>query len=219
MTPLLNLLAAGALAAPMQASGVEPHWPRLTQFADAAVMARVNDAIAAKEKQNHASYKECLSDLRDAGEKPDDDTWSVTVKVGYLSAHYFSLQVTSSNYCGGAYPNNGVQTPITFDLTTGREVDWNAVFKPGFIPEGLAKLYRASYPRDADPECRKLIVSEEPFESGDDAIFRLQSGKLMLLPMLAHATQACAEEVALPAAKLAPYLADAQLITELGVKK
>ena len=216
----VSLIAAAVLAVPMQASGVEPHWPRLTQFPDAAVMTRVNDAIAAKEKQNHAGYQECLGDLRAAGEKPDDDTWSVSVKVGYLSQHYFSLEVTSSNYCGGAYPNNGIEMPVTFDLATGREIDWNAVFKPGFLPAGLTKLYRASYPRDADPDCRKLVMANEPFESGDDAIFRLQSGKgLVVLPEMAHATQACAEEVALPAAKLAPYLGDAKLLAELGVKK
>ena len=216
----VSLIAAAVLAVPMQASGVEPHWPRLTQFPDAAVMARVNAAIAAKEDQNHADYHECLSDLHNAGEKPDDDTWSVTVKVGYLSQRYFSLQVTSSNYCGGAYPNNGIETPVTFDLATGREVDWKTAFKPGFLLEGLTKLYRAHYPRDAGPDCRKLTMTDDPFESADDAIFRLQSGKgLVVVPELAHATQACAEEVALPAAKLKPYLVDAQLLDELGVKK
>ncbi len=63
-------------------------------------------------------------------------------------------------------------------------------------------------------------MANEPFESADDVIFRLQSGKgLMVLPELAHATQACAEEVALPAAKLAHYLSNAQLLAELGAMK
>jgi hypothetical protein len=218
---VVSMIAAVAvLAAPMQASGTEPHWPRLTQFPDAQVMARVNAAIAAKEKQNAADHKECLSDLHDPGEKPDDETWSLTVKVGYITERYLSLEVTSSSYCGGAYPNNGVEAPLTFDLKTGRELDWNKAFKPGFVPDGLTKLYRAAYPRDADHECRKLVAQDAPFESADDAIFRLQAGKgLMVLPEFPHATQACAEEVALPAAKLAPYLSDPQLLAELGVKK
>jgi hypothetical protein len=214
---VMSLIAAAAvLAAPTQASGTEPHWPRLTQFPDAAVMTRVNAAIAAKEKQNSADYKQCLSDLHDAGEKPDDETWSLSVRIGYLTERYFSLEVTSSSYCGGAYPNNGIETPVTFDLKTGREIDWKTVFKPGFAPDALTKLYRSVYPRDAGPDCRKLVMSEEPFESADGAIFRLQAGRgLMVLPDFAHATQACAEEVALPAAKLAPYLADPALLSEL----
>lgn len=214
------IVAAAVLAAPMQVSGIEPHWPRLTQFPDASVMARVNAAIAAKQDQNHADYKECLSDLHNAGEKPDGDTWMVTVKVGYLSQRYFSLQVTSSNYCGGAYPNNGIETPVTFDLATGRELDWKAAFKPGFLTDRLNALYRAAYPKNADADCRKFVHDQPPFGTADDAIFKLETGKgLVVLPDFPHAVQACAEEMTLPAARIAPFLKNATLLNELGAMK
>jgi hypothetical protein len=214
------IVAAAVLAAPMQVSGIGPHWPRLTQFPDASVMARVNADLAAKEKANAADYKECLSDLHDAGGKPDGDTWSVNVSVTYLSAHFLSVGVTSSNYCGGAYPNNGIETPVTFDLTTGRELDWKTAFKPGFLTDRLNALYRASYPKNADAECRSFVRDQPPFGIAEDAIFKIEAGKgLVVLPDLPHAVQACAEEVRLPAAKLAPYLKNATLLNELGAMK
>jgi hypothetical protein len=216
----VSLIAAAVLAVPMQASGVEPHWPRLTRFPDAAVMAKVNAGLAAKEKQNHADYRDCLSGLRDIGEKPDKDTWSVAVSVTYLSARFMSVNAVASNYCGGAYPNNATQTPVTFDLSTGREIDWKAAFKPSFFGGALTRLYRAAYPKSADAECRKFVTEQDPFETSDGAIFRLQTGKgLVVLPDLPHVVQACAEEETLPVAKLAPYLKKPDLLDEFKIAK
>jgi len=220
MIAMLPALALAFAAAPMHASGTLPHHPRLTRFPDAAVMARVNADLAMKEKANAADYKECLSDLREAGQKPDKDTWSVEVSVTYLSAHFLSVGVTSSNYCGGAYPNNGVQTPITFDLSTGSEIDWKTAFKSGFFAGALDKLYRAAYPRGSDADCRSFVREQPPFGIPEDAIFRLETGKgLVVLPDFPHAMQACAEEVTLPPVALAPYLKNANLLNELGARK
>lgn len=214
------IVAAAVLAAPMQVSGIEPHYPRLTRFPDAAVMARVNADLAAKEKANAADYKECLSDLHDSGGKPDGDTWSVSVSVTYLSAHFLSVGVTSSSYCGGAYPNNGIETPVTYDLSTGSAIDWKTAFKPGFLTDRLNALYRAAYPKNADAECRKLVRDQPPFGIADDAIFRIDAGKgLVVLPDFPHAVQACAQEVPLPLAGIAPYLKNATLLNELGAMK
>jgi hypothetical protein len=213
---VVSLIAAAVLAVPMQISGTTPHYPRLTRFPDAAVMAKVNADLAAKEKQNQADYRDCLSGLRDIAQKPDKDTWSVAVSVTYLSARFMSVNAVVSNYCGGAYPNDGIQTPVTFDLSTGKEIDWKAAFKPSFFSGALTRLYRASYPKSADAECRKTVTEQDPFETADGAIFRLETGKgLVVLPDLPHVVQACAEEVTLPAARLAPFLADARMLAEL----
>lgn len=220
MITMLPVLALAFAAAPMHASGAAPHYPRLTRFPDTMIMARVNADLAAKEKANAADYKQCLSDLRDAGHKPDKDSWAVDVSVSYLSAHFLSVGVTSSNYCGGAYPNNGIQAPVTFDLSTGREIDWKAAFKSGFFTGRLEKLYRAAYPKNADADCRDFVREQPPFAIPEDAIFRLETGKgLVVLPGFPHAMQACAQEVTLPPAKLAPYLKNANLLNELGVPK
>ena len=220
MIAMLPVLALAVTAAPMHASGATPHYPRLTRFPDATVMARVNADLAAKEKANASDYKECLSDLHDAGQKPDKATWSVDVSVTYLSAHFLSVGVTSSNYCGGAYPNDGVQTPVTFDLATGREIDWKTAFKPGFLTGALNTLYRAVYPKSSDAQCRSFVREQPPFASPEDAIFRLETGKgLVVLPDFPHAMQGCAEEVAVPAPKLAPFLRNADLLNELGALK
>lgn len=213
------IVAAAVLAAPMHASGIEPHYPRLTRFPDAKVMARVNADLAAKEKANAADYRECLSDLHDSGGKPDGGTWSVSVSVTYLSAHFLSVGVTSSNYCGGAYPNNGIETPVTYDLSTGSAIDWKTAFKPGFVTDRLNALYRAAY-KTADADCRSLVHDQPPFGIADDAIFRIEAGKgLVVLPDFPHAVQACAQEVTLPPAKIAPYLKNATLLNELGAMK
>jgi len=210
-------------AAPMHTVGARAVYPRLTKFPDAKIMAHVNVLLAAQEKTDRAAYADCLAQLKEQHQKPDKDTYWADISVSYLSARYLSVNVNSSYDCATAYPNAGVETPMTFDLATGRAIDWNTMFKPGFLPSdssdaplsALTKLYRARYSTEKDDaDCRSAIMGDEPFSS--PPIVWLDSGKgLVAQPDFPHVMAACANPVSLSAADLAPYLKDAKLLADL----
>ena len=217
--------APAIAAAPMHTVGAKAVYPRLTGFPDAKIMTRVNALLAAQEKTDRTAYADCLEQIKEQHQKPDKDTYSADIAVSYLSSRYLSVNVNSSYDCAGAYPNAGVETPMTFNLATGQLIDWNAMFKPGFLPSDsaadqasfsvLTKLYRARYSRDkADADCRGVIVSDEPFSS--PPIVWLDAAKgLVVQPDFPHVTAACANPLSLSAADLAPYLKDAKLLADL----
>jgi hypothetical protein len=210
---------AAPTAAPMHTQGANPVYPRLAGLADARVMAQVNALIAAQEKTDRASRADCLMQLKAGGQTPTRDSYSEAVTVTYLSGRLLSLNVVSSYDCGGPYPNDGIETPMTFDLASGRQIDWSKAFKPGFLPSGakgsmLTRLYRAAYPKDQDADCRSAMRDDDPFSEAP--ILWLDSKRgLMVQPDFPHAIAACAEAVALPAAGFAPYLKDAGLAADL----
>ncbi|MEJ0026568.1 MAG: hypothetical protein WDN01_11120 [Rhizomicrobium sp.] len=218
-------LAAAPTAAPLHTSGVKAVYPRLSGLADARAMARVNALLAAQEKTDRGSYTDCLSQLKEAKMTPDKDSYFEDITVRYLSAHYFSVEVVTNYYCAGAYPTNGAETPMTFDLTAGAQIDWSTMFKPGFLPldtadehtppSALTKLYRARYSKAKDDaDCRQAINDQDPF-SGAPIVWLDAKGGVVLQPDFPHVIAACATPLTLSPAEIAPYLKDARLAADL----
>ncbi len=224
-TGVSGLAAAGPTAAPVHTFGARAVYPRLSGLADAKTMARVNGLLAAQEKADRSAYADCLSQLKDAKMTPDKDTYSEDITVRYLSAHFLSVEVLSNYFCAGAYPNNGVETPLTFDLVAGAQVDWTAAFKPGFLPadtadehtppSALTKLYRARYSRAKDDaDCRQAITDQDPFSSAP-IVWLDARGGVVFQPDFPHVMAACATPLTLSPAEIAPYLKDAKLAADL----
>ena len=225
--------AAPAVAVvPLHSIGAKAVYPRLTKFPDAKIMAKVNALLANHEKDDRTAYADCLSMLKDSNMKPDKDTYSVEIAVRYLSSRYLSIDVTTGSYCGGAYPNYGIETPLTVDLGTGQQVDWTTAFKPGFLPmqgvrgpSALTRLYRAKNHNSFkdDPDCRDVILKQDPFVLGSDggssddlpAFWLDDKQGLVVQPVFPHVTQACADQIALSPAEFAPYLKDAKFAADL----
>jgi hypothetical protein len=212
---------AAPSAAPMHTSGAKAVYPRLTQFSDAKIMAAVNAALAAQETADRQAYADCLQQIKDAGQKPDADSYSADISISYLSPHYMSVNVVSSYDCAGAYPNAGIETPLTFDLRTGHAVDWTKMFKPGFLPDGsdklpgIALLYRARYRFEkGDEDCRDAIMHDDPFSDAPIIWLDAQKG-LEMQPDFAHVDAACARLMSLSGAEVAPYLRDPGLAADL----
>lgn len=215
--------ADGPLAAsPMHSSGAMAVYPRLKSFPDAAVMARVNAALAAREKQDRASLDDCLAQAKQASFPIRDGENRTDITVTYLSRRFFSINVTAGYNCGGPYPVSA-QSPMTFDMTAGRIVDWKTMFTPGFWPPqgadggvpGLTKLYRARYhPEDTDEDCRDAVMNQAPFTSAPIVMLDAKKG-LVVWPEFPHVIQACADPVTLTASDLAPYVKDQNLLADL----
>lgn len=63
---------------------------------------------------------ECLSD---ASTLSDNREWGRSVEAPMTGPRFLSLLVTTGYYCGGAHPD-WAQKALTFDLMSGRQVDW-----------------------------------------------------------------------------------------------
>ncbi len=217
--------APSVASAPLHTGGAKAIYPRLTKFPDAKIMAKVNAALAAKEKEDRQAYADCLSQLKDMKMKPDGDTYNEDITVRYLSVHFLSIEVVTSYYCAGAYPTNGAETPVTYDLGNGTAIDWPAQFKPGFLnveskadvppPGMLTKIYRARYSKAADDaDCRQAIGDQDPF-SGAPIVWLDAKGGVVFQPDFPHALAACATPLTLTPAQIAPYLKNAALAADL----
>jgi hypothetical protein len=204
--------------APMHTAGAVPRYPRVMSFPDAAMRAKVNAVLAKAEAEDTKDRAECLASLH-ASHLDDPQAYNVRIDVTYVTTRYLSLQIRRSYNCGGPYPNNGVADPRTIDLSTAQDVNWQWMFKPGFLdaPGGgdgrLAALYRKRYPalRGKDRDCVK-VVREQPLSFS----LHLDAGRgLVAEPDFPHAIQVCAEEIGFPAAEIAPYVQDARLLADL----
>ena len=214
--------SSGIAAAPMASPGPGPTFPRLTAFTDPIVMTKVNALLAEQEKTDRQAQKDCLSQVK---EQKIEGDYAEETRVAYLSPRFLSVAVKSSYSCGGPYPTDGAQSPVTYELTTGTVVDWSKAFKPGFLaaadaPEGappsaLTKLYRARYPKSADAECRKLVTAESDPLSGPPILWLDAKRGVVVQPDFPHVTAACAEEVVLTADDVAPWLADTGAAADL----
>ncbi len=116
-----------------------------------------------------------------------------------------SIEVVASYYCGGAYPTNGAETPVSFDLSSGTQIDWTTQFKPGFLPgevenaplSFLTKTYRARYSKAKDDaDCRQAITDQDPFSSAP-IVWLDAKGGVVFQPDFPHVIAACATPLTL----------------------
>ncbi|HET7229152.1 MAG TPA: hypothetical protein VFJ16_04085 [Longimicrobium sp.] len=83
---------------------------------------------------------------------PDDvrrgrtEPYESEARVTYAANDVFSVAIIASWYCGGAYPVNGADLSVTYDLRTGREVPFTALW--------------ANYARDRRQIIRTLFPSQ-----------------------------------------------------------
>ena len=198
----------------MHLDGSVPRYPRLVTFPDATVRAKVNALLAKAEAQDRKDRDDCLSDLRN-GKVQDPEPYDVRVDVTYVTPRYISMQVRRSYNCGGPYPNNGVPDPRTIDLSIAADVNWQKIFKPGFLENDgrFAALYRKRYPsvHGKDADCASAV-------NGQLLTFLLHLDAkrgLVAEPDFPHAIQACAEEIGFSPTDIAPYVQDAGFLADL----
>ncbi|MBW8304481.1 MAG: hypothetical protein K0M78_11200 [Brevundimonas sp.] len=242
MTRIAAVMAASAFltagCAPAQSEGpaVAPRlvwsaplaedFDALPRVADDTPEAReINAYLDRIDVSDRAERADCLAGGRDNVE------WGRTVKAPMTGPRFVSVLLSTGYYCGGAHPSWG-QKSLTFDLESGRLVDW-----AGFLPDDMAlpryqagdqwpQLLRSSslkarYAREAiaqrrmpegEDECAEVLMDSEPLDVWPDA----RTGGLALqVSGLAHAVSACTETVVMPLAELRQRGVDPALIDAL----
>ena len=191
--------------------------------------ARINAALGRLDRNWAGFVKECL-----AGGKQNEA--SRRVEIPMRGPRFLALLARDNEDCGGAHPDYSL-TALTYDLTTGRPVDWARLLGPrlasaastdsvidgttiGLVssPE-LRKLYvrtlKATGGETAGwwKDCNDVLADEDlKFSVWPDARTR----GLMLAPLLVHAVQACGDETSVPAKDLRPLGVDPALLAQLG---
>jgi hypothetical protein len=191
--------------------------PRLTSFPDPAVRDGVNrqlDSLAASlrcEEEDRGHEYESAAAVTHAA----DDVLSVHVRASY--------------YCGGAYPVNGANVSVTYDLRTGEPVPFAALFAD-FERDG-AEIVRAVFPEHVPRAERLRAAGREP-EAGSgeecDPLYAVESllgtglsytlseRGLTVEPDFAHVARACAEEVLVPFGRIRSFAAPGGVLARVA---
>ena len=162
---------------------------------------------AALQDRQLAAAVDALACQSDLGDKDAGQTaWTQTTRVTWLSPRLLSLQDDVEYFCGGAHPD-AYTSGLILDRATGRTLTAHDLW-PRLSPATLHRRYLAAYPRTADNgDCLAAIQQTEPdWVNTPDAYTTFLSARgLTVWPTyLPHVALACAEEVTLPYASLAP---------------
>lgn len=198
--------------------------PRIASPATPAT-ARINAALGRLDRSWAGYVRDCL-----AGGK--DNEAGRHVDVSMRGPRYLSLQAWDEEDCGGAHPDNSL-TALTYDLETGRPVDWKQLLGSklaaqtsvdnvidgttiGLVssPE-LRRLYvqtlkaSAAEPKDWWSDCADVLAA-------DDLSFSLwldaKKHAVAVRPELEHVVLACAEEADIAPATLHEMGASPELL-------
>lgn len=180
-------------------------FPRLTRFRDQRVMRIVNRQI---DQLTHDFGCE-------AGTR--DPYYKVRSSVEYADKEIFSIYASAEYSCGGAYPTNDDNRSVTFDLRTGRQVQFEELFKD--YQANKREILRTIFAKQVE-RSEKMTASGRPQENtceGDPDLYslaHLESSSfsfnfsrvgLRVQPDWPHVIEGCAELVTVPYIELKRY--------------
>ena len=196
--------------------------PRLA--GDGAAIAAINADLALIASKATANLSEC-----------EGGGFARTVTQPMTGPAYVTYMVMDDFDCGGPYPST-IQTPVTYDLSTGRRLDWTKVLSAWSVTadepvEGpadwlgylhspaLARWYSARMLASTDAEwleqCRDVFDPEQLDLSGFLVWADAATSGIAVAPQLAHVVQACGEQATLSKADMQAAGVPAALIAAL----
>ncbi len=182
--------------------------PFLTRHPSPDVMRRINDRI----RSSFAGHR-CPPD-QPFPAWPDD--YGVDWEVTHASPALWSVSVTEGWFCGAAYPNDQDDS-FTFDLETGEEISFEALFRDWEKDRAaILELLFADALRNAGEECQEAAAADPadtdlapgPRFFGGVFAYHLASTSLSVKEQgLMHAFRACAVLAEVPYEELRQYAA------------
>ncbi len=193
--------------------------PRLT-----APRTRVERAVNRQLDSVSASLR-CLGPTDGFGNKTDH--WS-EVRTTYAANDVLSVFIRFGGFCGGAHPINGVNVSATFDLRTGKQVEFRDLFAdyardaPAIV-RALFPAQTAAADRLTDAEIEGLSEDEFCIQFYTTANlveeyfgYSFSHAGLVAEPGLSHAVRPCVEEAVVPYARLAPFAAPGSILARVA---
>jgi hypothetical protein len=214
------LLAFRAQAAPKAPPRDEIAWkmvkvrhgrfqvPHLTQYRDPKAMKSVNGQIDA-----------IVGEMGCDPETGKADDIEIRSALKLAARDIFSVYLSGSYDCHGAYPINEDLRSTTFDLRTGKPVEFEKLFRDyerdkrailsTIFAKQVARTERhpqTENPAPDDGDCEKApkLYDLDALEEGSYS-FNLAPGGLEVQPEWPHVIQACEIRVTVPYEKLKPY--------------
>jgi hypothetical protein len=184
-------------------------FPEISNFHDKAILEKVNKQL--KEKTDNMR---CLNDMG-AGGSVDVSYWNYnsTATVANTTNDIFSIEIGSSNFCGGAHPNSYDES-ITFDMRTGEKVPFEKLFVNfNASKKALADII-FPYPAtpiplenaDTSGNCEANEIIDIAHNSFDSATYFIKDSKLFVIPSMPHVVGFCAEPKEVSLKTIAQYI-------------
>ncbi|MFN0123725.1 MAG: hypothetical protein ACKV2V_24755 [Blastocatellia bacterium] len=201
--------------APVGKTGLR--FPRLTHFRDTSIMREVNAAL-----------DEMTAEFGCQDGEPGKTKYEVRAQVEYAARDIFSIYVSQSWFCGGAYPTNDYNNSVTFDMETGTIVEFEQLFRDyeKDKPEILGVMFGPQIAAAAKLAARLAAENKQPGDNCDsdpeiwslDSLetdsfsFNFSTAGLRVQPVWPHAAEACATRVTVPYAQLRKFAAPGSLL-------
>ncbi len=210
-------------------SGDMEAMPRLV--GDSPAIQAINAALDQSDTAARQNAADCAAD---AGNGPGGG-WARWITQPMTGPAYVTLREHLEYFCGGAYPSNQ-QTAVTYDLATGRPVDWTAALPglgltvstfeempPGYVPLVSSAALGAFYSRKmlANPDaewveqCRDVFEPERLAEQTFNIWADAENGGVSVSPDFPRVVQACADTATLTAADLRGFDAEPALVAAI----
>ena len=181
-----------------QVSDTQIRFPRLTAYKDITTMNRVN-----------AQIDELSKEFGCPAPHGKDDWYKVISRVEYAAKDILSIYASANYYCGGPYPTNDANMSLTFDLRTGKKVQFVELFKS--YDANKDQILKIIYARQLARTAKLLAAGKKGNESsnceensdlftlenlrGSEYAYNFSEKGLVVQPRWPHVVEACAERV------------------------
>ena len=224
LTVLLALLLAGCTggsSTPETASADSVQVRLVHDALSGAELPRVTlPARPGLERLVNARLDSLSASLRCEDADTADTSFDTRASTAYAGDDVLSVSVHASYTCGGAYPTNDANLSVTYDLTTGRAVPFEALWRDyGADRDALIGLFSASlqtgpFDTDGADDCRDVLTPESLAENG--FAYTLTRDGLSVQPQFPHVIEACATEVVVPFASVRAFAADGGVLARVA---
>ena len=174
--------------------------PRVSLLGRPDAEARVNAAL-----DSLSASMRC-----DPESAPPDAEYTSRAAVTMAAHGVLSVTIHSSYWCGGAYPTNDANQSVTFDLTTGEAVPFEALFRDldgdRAAITGVIQTTLLPEATDENPDCAEPLSTEALMSTTFS--YALGADGLIVQPDFPHVIAACAAEITVPYGSLRAYARD-----------
>lgn len=184
--------------------------PRVTIAGRPEVEARVNASL-----DSLSASLACDPDISRPG--PDPFEYDTVARVDHAADDVLSVNIHSSYNCGGPYPSAGVNQSVTYDLTTGEAVPFDALFRDDADRSALGGLLSAALTPmagDMDGDCDEVLSADAL--SGGSFGYSLNDEGIAVQPDFPHVIAACGVEATLPYASVRAFARDGGVLARVA---